>query len=85
MAKVHIDLAPFCTGQADPKPVEKCLQLKPFGKLKVSIKASWIKDAKIDPEQMTEVSGPSMFGGDASYYAEEVEEPEYEQASSFPY
>ena len=28
VAKVHIDLAPFCTGQTDPQPVEKCLQLK---------------------------------------------------------
>ena len=78
VAKVHIDLAPFCTGQTDPKPVEKSLQLKPWGKLKVSIKACWIKDAKIDPEQMTEVSGPSMFGGDNSHYPEE-EEQEYEQ------
>lgn len=28
VAKVHIDLAAFCTGQTNPPPVEKSLQLK---------------------------------------------------------
>ncbi|GAX83357.1 hypothetical protein CEUSTIGMA_g10782.t1 [Chlamydomonas eustigma] len=71
VAKVHIDLAPFCTGQLNPQPVEKSLQLKPFGKLKVSIKACWLKDANIDPETMTELSGTSMF---ADQQQEEYEE-----------
>jgi len=28
VSKVHIDLAAFCTGQTNPSPVEKSLQLK---------------------------------------------------------
>jgi hypothetical protein len=49
---------------------------RPFGKLKVSIKACWLKDANIDPETMTELSGPSMF---ADQQQEEYEEDVHEE------
>jgi len=79
IAKVTIDLAQFCTGQVEPQPVDKFLQLKPSGKLKVSIKATWLKDAKIEADAMTEMSGPSMFN-DAH---EEQEEDTEQDLSGF--
>lgn len=56
IGKVRVDLAQFCTDEVEPQAHNVVLQLKPQGKLKVSIKATWLRDAKIDMEQMTEVS-----------------------------
>ena len=47
--------------------------------MKVSIKASWIKDAKIDPETMTEVSGTSMFTDRQQQQQIQEEPEEYEE------
>ncbi len=37
------------------------IHLRPSGKLKVTIKASWLQGSRVDPDAMTEVSGQSMF------------------------
>lgn len=48
VGKLHLNMAQFCTDRMDAKPQEMMLQLKPSGKLKVSIKATWLRDARID-------------------------------------
>jgi hypothetical protein len=39
---------------------------RPAGKLKVSIKASWLRDAKLDMEALTEASFTTHKSGDAA-------------------
>jgi hypothetical protein len=36
---------------------------RPVGKMKVSIKARWMKDATVDPDAQTEVTALSEFSG----------------------
>lgn len=74
VAKIHVDLSTYCTGQVNPQPVEKTFTLKPFGKLKVSIKASWLKDAKVDYDAMTEATGTSFGRSNGDYEEFEGEE-----------
>lgn len=56
IGKVKVDLAMFCTGEINPMPQEVFLQLQPTGKLKVSLRALWLKDAQISPDALTETS-----------------------------
>ncbi|KAJ9518897.1 hypothetical protein QJQ45_026267 [Haematococcus lacustris] len=56
LGKVKVDLAAFCTGELDPTPQDVFLQCRPHGKLKVSIKAAWVKNLHLDPDAMTEVT-----------------------------
>ena len=65
----HFDLTPDY-----PTPSHR-----PFGKLKVSIRACWVKDAKFDPETMTEVSGTSMFTDFAHSQPRPEPEEEFEE------
>ena len=46
----------YCTQSGACVFVRACLN-RPHGKLKVSIRACWLKDAKVDADAMTEVSG----------------------------
>ncbi|KAI8476827.1 MAG: hypothetical protein J3K34DRAFT_516111 [Monoraphidium minutum] len=56
VGRVKVDLAQFCNAEVEPLPREVFLQLKPVGKLKVSIKAGWLKGAAVDPDALTEAS-----------------------------
>jgi len=56
IGKCKVDLAEFCTMNPEPQPQDVFLQLKPVGKLKVSVKATWLSNASIDPDAMTEVT-----------------------------
>lgn len=53
-----------------------CEHRRPHGKLKISVKATWLKDAKIDADAMTEMSGPSMFSAGKSHRSGDEEEDE---------
>lgn len=53
---------------------------RPAGKLKLSIKATWLKHAKVDVDALTELS----FNTHRSTDAGELEEPGEEQVSEQP-
>eukprot|EP00798_Chlamydomonas_sp_ICE-L_P027705 gene27705-7347_t len=78
IGKLHIDLSQFCTGTSTPQEI--FLQLKPHGKLKVSVRATWIQTRDQDLDALTEASG-SQWASRSSRYNEEQEEEEerYEQ------
>ncbi|WIA11052.1 hypothetical protein OEZ85_011204 [Tetradesmus obliquus] len=66
IGKLKLDMSTFCSEETAPVPQEVFLQLKPAGKLKVSIKASWLRDAKVDMEALTEASFTTHKSGDAA-------------------
>ncbi|KAG2442068.1 hypothetical protein HYH02_009859 [Chlamydomonas schloesseri] len=72
IGKVHINLAQFCSESLDAQPQEVMLHLKPVGKLKVCIKATWLRNARVDADAMTEVTGASMYAD--SHYDDDDEE-----------
>ncbi|GFR42382.1 hypothetical protein Agub_g3068 [Astrephomene gubernaculifera] len=74
VGKVHVNMAQFCSEALDAQPQEILLHLKPSGKLKVSIKATWLSHATLDADAMTEVTAPSMYAD--SHYEEEEDEEE---------
>jgi len=63
IAKAKIDLAEFCSNEVNPRPTDVFLALQPSGKLKVTVRARWLKDAHVDPDALTEateLTEPSM-------------------------
>ncbi|KIZ07466.1 hypothetical protein MNEG_0476 [Monoraphidium neglectum] len=64
VGKVKVDLAAFCNAEVEPLPREVFLQLKPVGKLKLSIKAGWLKGAAIDLDALTEASFYTQRSGE---------------------
>ncbi|KAG2500941.1 hypothetical protein HYH03_000766 [Edaphochlamys debaryana] len=79
VGKVHINLAQFCSEALDAQPQEMLLHLKPAGKLKVSIKATWLKNVTIDADAMTEVTATyadSQYDDEEEEYGEEEQEQE---------
>ncbi|KAF8068253.1 hypothetical protein HT031_001940 [Scenedesmus sp. PABB004] len=60
VGKIKLDVAPFCAAAAEAGgtgvPQEVFLQLKPAGKLKLSVKAVWLRDARVDLDALTEAS-----------------------------
>ncbi|GLC34692.1 hypothetical protein PLESTB_001233800 [Pleodorina starrii] len=77
VGKAHVNLAQFCSEALDAQPQEVLLHLKPCGKLKVSIKATWLRNAAVDSDALTEVTAPSMYA-DSQY--DEEEEAQGEEA-----
>ncbi|PNW80731.1 hypothetical protein CHLRE_07g327500v5 [Chlamydomonas reinhardtii] len=71
VGKVHINLAQFCSEALDAQPQEVMLHLKPAGKLKVCIKATWLRNARVDADAMTEVTGASFYAD--SHYDDDEE------------
>ena len=83
VARARLDLSRFCGADADAPPEEVFLQMQPFGKLKLSVAARWLKDAPLDADALTEASsacwtahsggaglasgGSGLGGGDAAY------------------
>ncbi|GIL45441.1 hypothetical protein Vafri_2683 [Volvox africanus] len=78
VGKVHVNLAQFCCEALDAQPQEVLLHLKPCGKLKVSIKATWLRNATVDSDALTEVTAPSMYA-DSQYDEGDDEQHEEEQ------
>ncbi|GBF98922.1 hypothetical protein Rsub_11714 [Raphidocelis subcapitata] len=68
VGKARLDLAAFCDAEAEPLPKEVFLQLKPAGKLKLSVKAGWLKDAPIEPDASTEASWTTGRSGEARFW-----------------
>ncbi|GIL72247.1 hypothetical protein Vretifemale_2623 [Volvox reticuliferus] len=54
------------------------LHLKPCGKLKLSIKATWLRNATVDSDALTEVTAPSMYA-DSQYDEEGCDEHQEEE------
>eukprot|EP00878_Enallax_costatus_P028000 GHUV01030195.1.p1 GENE.GHUV01030195.1~~GHUV01030195.1.p1 ORF type:complete len:340 (+),score=113.06 GHUV01030195.1:602-1621(+) len=74
VGKIKVDMTKFCSEDPAPVPQEVFLQLKPAGKLKVSIKGTWLKDAKIDMDALTEASFTTHKSGDGLERADEDEQ-----------
>ncbi|KXZ44354.1 hypothetical protein GPECTOR_69g447 [Gonium pectorale] len=72
VGKAHVNMAQFCSEALDAQPQEVLLHLKPCGKLKVSIKATWLRNARVDADAMTEVTANSLYTD--SHYDEEGQE-----------
>eukprot|EP00775_Hariotina_reticulata_P009982 gene9982-10137_t len=74
VGKVKVDMSQFCTEILSPVPQEVFLQLKPAGKLKLSVKATWLKDAKVDLDALTELSFTTHKSGEGAAAGEDVEQ-----------
>eukprot|EP00201_Polytomella_parva_P014390 CAMPEP_0175066454 /NCGR_PEP_ID=MMETSP0052_2-20121109/16520_1 /TAXON_ID=51329 ORGANISM="Polytomella parva, Strain SAG 63-3" /NCGR_SAMPLE_ID=MMETSP0052_2 /ASSEMBLY_ACC=CAM_ASM_000194 /LENGTH=250 /DNA_ID=CAMNT_0016333163 /DNA_START=52 /DNA_END=800 /DNA_ORIENTATION=+ len=59
IGKLRVNLSEYCTNQLDGEPRDVFLKLKPVGKIKLSIKATWQSDAVFDPDALTEVTSSS--------------------------
>lgn len=59
-------------------PAHACVSCRPAGKLKVTVKATWLKDAKVDVDALTELS----FGTHRSTEGGLGPEEEYEQVDT---
>eukprot|EP00879_Flechtneria_rotunda_P014158 GHRR01014794.1.p1 GENE.GHRR01014794.1~~GHRR01014794.1.p1 ORF type:complete len:253 (+),score=85.94 GHRR01014794.1:185-943(+) len=68
-------MSQFCSEETAPIPQEVFLQLKPAGKLKLSVKCTWLKNAKVDMDALTEASFTTHRSTDAGAAAAN----EYEQ------
>lgn len=84
VGKVRVDLAQFCSGDAEPEAHDVVLQLKPQGKLKISIKATWLRDERIDPDQMTEASFKSSELTGKRSVTEEQDLSGFDASASYP-
>ncbi|EFJ52269.1 hypothetical protein VOLCADRAFT_120271 [Volvox carteri f. nagariensis] len=78
VGKVHVNLAQFCSEALDAQPQEVLLHLKPCGKLKVSIKATWLRNSAVDSDALTEVTGASLYA-DSQQGEDHEEQQEGEQ------